>query len=63
MVVFLPFQFSKQTVIESYVSFIEHFPRAEKVLHDLAAKTTFQRFVEVSSPANSIIFVQISCIY
>jgi len=45
----LVFQFSKQTVIESYISFIENFARAEKVLDDLSTKSSFQKFVEVSS--------------
>ncbi|KAK2193075.1 hypothetical protein NP493_17g03023 [Ridgeia piscesae] len=38
--------FSKQTVIESYISFIENFARAEKVLDDLSTKSSFQKFVE-----------------
>jgi hypothetical protein len=42
------FQFSKQTVIESYMSFIEHFPRAEKVLDEVSTKSSFQKFIEVS---------------
>jgi len=42
-------QFSKQTVIDSYISFIEHFPRAEKVLDEVSTKSSFQKFVEVSS--------------
>ena len=50
------FQFSKQTVIESYVSFIENFPKAEKVLDDLGTKTSFQKFIDVS-----INFVYDSC--
>jgi len=41
-------QFSKQTVIDSYISFIEHFPRAEKVLDEVSTKSSFQKFVEVS---------------
>ena len=41
------FQFSKQTVIECYTSFIEYFPRAEKVLDDLSTKSSFQKFIEV----------------
>ena len=40
-------QFSKQTVIDSYISFIEHFPRAEKVLDEVSTKSSFQKFVEV----------------
>ena len=49
------FQFSKQTVIESYISFIENFARAEKVLDDLSTKSSFQKFVEVSSHVWSVI--------
>jgi len=51
----LVFQFSKQTVIESYISFIENFARAEKVLDDLSTKSSFQKFVEVSSHVCSVI--------
>jgi len=36
-------------VIDSYISFIEHFPRAEKVLDEVSTKSSFQKFVEVSS--------------
>ena len=42
-------QFSRETVIENYVSFIENFPRAEKVLDELMNKSTFQRFIEVGA--------------
>lgn len=38
--------FSKQTVIESYISFIEHFPRSEKVLDEVATKSSFQKLIE-----------------
>lgn len=41
------FQFSKQTVIENYVSFIENFPRAEKVLDEISTKSSFQKYIEV----------------
>ena len=41
-------QFCRQTVIENYMSFIENFPRAEKVLDELINKSTFQKFLEVS---------------
>ena len=35
-------------MIESYVSFIENFPRAEKVLDEISTKSSFQKFIEVS---------------
>ncbi|ELU16927.1 hypothetical protein CAPTEDRAFT_222014 [Capitella teleta] len=40
------YKFSKQTVIESYISFIENFPKAEKVLDEISNKSAFQKFVE-----------------
>ena len=43
------FQFSKQSVVESYVLFIQNFPRAEKALDDISSKSAFQKFVEVST--------------
>jgi hypothetical protein len=36
-------------VIESYISFIENFPKAEKVLDEISNKSAFQKFVEVNN--------------
>ena len=47
-------QFSKQTVIESYMSFIENFPKAEKVLDEVSCKSSFQKFLEVCSSTSVI---------
>lgn len=45
----LCFQFAKQTVLESYLSFVENYNASGKVIENaLNTKSSVQKFIEVS---------------
>lgn len=50
-------QFSKQTVIDCYLSFVENYKTSGKVIENaLTTKSSVQKFIEVSFCKRSIIF-------
>lgn len=46
---FFVFQFSKQTVLDSYISFVENYEKSGSVIeNDLLTKSSVSKFIEVS---------------
>lgn len=67
---FLLFQFSKQTILESYLSFVENYNTSGKVIENaLTTKSSMQKFIEVcgliifTCAQNCTCFALFSCMF